>query len=70
MNENSTSTHPPVQFRGIRERNLDDQILVAEGGYASVEQMAIDELAKLYHELRERVEVLESGELPEIEGQG
>jgi len=39
-------------------------------GYSSVEQMAIDELARRLIELEQRVAVLEGGELEPVEGQG
>ncbi len=69
MNQRSTSTIP-VQFRGIRERTLDDQMQAIGEGYSSIEQMAIDELARRLIELEQRVAVLEGGELEPVEGQG
>lgn len=36
----------PIRWRGIRERNLEDQAVAIQAGYSSVEQYAIDELAR------------------------
>lgn len=36
----------PVKWRGIRERTLADQAVAMVNGYTSVEQWAIDELAR------------------------
>jgi hypothetical protein len=46
---------PARSFRGIRERNLQDQILAIEAGYQSVTEYAIDELARRLIALEEAV---------------
>jgi hypothetical protein len=48
-----------VAFRSIRDRDLTDQRAAIDRGYASVEQLAIDELGLAYHRLTERVDKLE-----------
>ncbi len=58
MSQHSTSPGK-LQFRGIRERNLEDQAQAMAAGYSSVEQYAIDQLAKMYHDFRERLERVE-----------
>jgi hypothetical protein len=49
-----------VAFRSLRDRDVVDQRAAIDKGYASVEQLAIDELGLAYHQLRERVERLEA----------
>jgi hypothetical protein len=49
-----------VAFRSLRDRDVVDQRAAIDKGYASVEQLAIDELGLAYHQLRERVDALEA----------
>lgn len=65
MSQRSTDT---VQFRGVDQRNLEDQLQAAAEGYASVQDMAINELAARIIKLEQRVAELEGGELESIEG--
>lgn len=49
-----------VRFRSILERTSDDQKAAIRAGYSSVEQLAIDELGRAYHELLARIDRLET----------
>ena len=55
------STH--LQFRGLRNRTLDDQERAINAGYESMQDYAIDELGRIVLELVHRVEALESATL-------
>lgn len=46
-------------FRSVRDRGAEDQAEAVRRGYDSVEQLAIDELGRAYHELEARVAALE-----------
>ena len=56
-----------LQFRGIRDRTLEDQIRATQEGYTSVEQLAIDELATRLIALEQRVAILDGGEIAKVE---
>jgi hypothetical protein len=64
MNQRSTNT---LQFRGIRERNLDDQVAAMEAGYNSVAEYAIDELARRLIALEQRVAELDGKEIAPLD---
>jgi hypothetical protein len=65
MSQRSTNT---LEFRGIDERNLEDQLQAAREGYGSVQDMALNQLAQRIILLEQRVAVLEGGEIDSIEG--
>lgn len=48
-----------LEFRGMKRRTLEDQKRAMTGGYGSVQEMALDELAALYYDLLARTEALE-----------
>lgn len=67
-NNNTATGGTVVQFRGIRERTLQDQIKASEEGYTSVEQMAIDELATRLIALEKFVGLVDASEVAEQTG--
>lgn len=52
-----------IAFRGIRERNFEDQVEALGAGYNSVVEYAIDELARRLIALEQRVALLDGNEI-------
>ena len=48
-----------LEFRGLQRRTLEDQERAINAGYESMQDYAIDELARMVLELAQRVEKLE-----------
>jgi hypothetical protein len=59
-------TERTLGFRGLQRRTLEDQERAIAAGYESMQDYAIDELAKIVLELAERVEQLEGGSPGEV----
>lgn len=57
-----------LQFRGIRERNFQDQQAAMSAGYNSVVEYAVDELARRLIALEQRVDALDGGVKDIVEG--